>query len=142
MLIKTRYIILICIWLGIVLSVAVYAQGAPDIVWSVAGHSGSVEAVCFSDNGQTVISGGGTDAKIWQASNGTLLQTVDGFASDLLSVDISPNESLLTAGYVVGTYPPGGVMDVLDLSQGSVLYHFGGCFVTFSPDGSLIASAG
>ncbi len=119
-----------------------YGQGSPDIIWSISGHSNSVSSVSFSQNGQKVISGGGTEAKIWQASNGNLLQTIPGFASDLLSVSISPNDSLLAAGYVVGTFPPGGVMDIIDISQGTILYHYGGCFVKFSPDGSLVASAG
>jgi WD40 repeat protein len=124
------------------LSVSLFAQGAPDIVWSIAGHTSSVESIGFSYDGLSIVSGGGTEAKIWQASDGTLLQTVTGFASNLLSVDISSDNSLLAAGYVVGTYPPGGVMDVMDLVQGSTLYHFGGCFVKFSPDASLIASGG
>jgi WD40 repeat protein len=121
---------------------AAFSQGSPDILWSVAGHSNSVESISFSEDGQEVISGGGTDVRIWQAATGSLLQTIAGYPTELQSVSISPDESYLAAGYIVGTFPPGGVMDIRALPQGNIVFNFAGCFVKFSPNGELIASGG
>jgi WD40 repeat protein len=126
-------------------SVQGFAQGDPDIIWKVDGHSNSVEAVAFSPDGQTMASGADyTDSqvKLWRTGNGELLHTLSGHATGVRSVDFSPDGQYLAAGYIVTGYPPGGEMKVWDLSTQTVRHTFGGCFAAFSPDGAFVASGG
>jgi len=126
----------------ILFSSTAFSQGAPNIIWSQAAHTNSVESIAFSSDGQKVVSSGGQEVKLWQASDGMLLQTISGFPSDVESIDLAHNNIHLAAGYIVGTYPPGGVNSVRDINQGIELYSFGGSYVKFSPNGGIIASGG
>lgn len=126
----------------LVLQHGAWAQGPPDIVWQVPGHINKVDAVAFSPSGQVVASGAGDEVKLWGAENGTLIDTFAGHAAGVLSVDLSPDGQLMAAGYIVSGYPPGGVMNLWEISAHTVRYDFGGCYVAFSPDGGLIASGG
>jgi WD40 repeat protein len=119
--------------------------GDPEILWEEEGHSRSVYGVDFSKDGQTVASGADysdSSAKLWQASDGTLLKTFPDNDDGVLSVDISSDNQFLAVGYIVTGYPPGGKMNLWDISSESVINDFGGCYVSFSPDGKFIASGG
>ena len=117
----------------------------PDIFWEVEGHTRSVYGVAFSHDGLTVASGAydpDNTAKLWQADDGTLLHTYPDNDDGILSVDISSNNEFLAAGYIVNGYPPGGKMNLWDISEETVVNDFGGCLVSFSPDSEFIASGG
>ena len=117
----------------------------PDILWEVEGHTRSVYGVAFSHDGLTVASGAydpDNTAKLWQADDGTLLHTYPDNDDGILSVDISSDNEFLAAGYIVTGYPPGGKMNLWDISEEVVVNDFGGCYVSFSPDGEFIASGG
>jgi WD40 repeat protein len=119
--------------------------GDPDILWEVEGHTRSVYGVAFSHDGLTVASGAyspDSTAKLWQADDGTLLHTYPDNDDGILSVDISSDNEFLAAGYIVTGYPPGGKMNLWDISEEVVVNDFGGCYVSFSQDGEFIASGG
>jgi WD40 repeat protein len=119
--------------------------GNPDILWEIKGHTRSVYGVAFSHDGLTIASGAyspDSTAKLWQASDGTLLYTYPDNDDGILSVDISSDNQFLAAGYIVNGYPPGGKMNIWDISEETVLNDFGGCHVSFSPDSDFIASGG
>jgi uncharacterized protein with WD repeat len=122
-----------------------FAQGDPEIIWKVEGHTRSVEAVAYSPDGQTVASGADYDdsqVKLWRTGNGALLHTFTGHDSGVQSVDFSPDGRFLAAGYIVSGYPPGGQMKLWDVQEHTLLHTFGGCFVSFSADGAFVASGG
>jgi WD40 repeat protein len=81
-------------------------------------------------------------AKIWDAADGTLLHTFPGHSWGVVSVDFSPDGQLLAVGYIKGDYVPGGLVDVWDIANETVLQRFGGAHVAFSADGELLASGG
>jgi WD40 repeat protein len=119
--------------------------GDPDILWKVEGHTRSVNGVSFSNDGLTVASGAydpDNTAKIWQADDGTLLKTYPGNEDGIISVDISSDNQFLAVGYIVTGYPPGGKMNLWDITGETIVNDFGGCHVCFSPDGEFIASGG
>ena len=121
------------------------SDNSPDIVWEIQGHSHSVSAVAFSHDGLTVASGAGnpdSSAKLWQATDGTLLHTYPDNDDGVVSVDISSDNEFLAVGYIITGYPPGGKMNLWDITEETVLNDFGGSYVAFSPDGEFIASAG
>ena len=120
----------------------VFAQGDPDIVWMNDPQDGSVDGVDFSNDGQFVASGAGENARLWDASDGTLLSTFSGHDVGIASVDISPDGEILAAGYIIGGYPPGGGSKLWNIAEGSLMYRTGGCFVSFSGDGQYVASGG
>jgi WD40 repeat protein len=121
------------------------AQGLPDILWETVGHGNGVEGIAFSADGQTVVSGGAYDDcvfKLWAAADGSLLQEFSVYPSGILSVDIDPAGEVVAVGYIVNGYPPGGVCAIWDLETGSERFTAGGCYVSISADGELLASGG
>ena len=87
------------------------AQGDPEIIWMVEGHTNSIEAVAYSPDGQIVASGADYDdslVKLWRTSNGELLNTFTGHDGGVQSLEFSQDGQFLAAGYIVNGYPPGG----------------------------------
>jgi WD40 repeat protein len=65
---------------------------------SLEGHTNNVQSVVFSPDGQLVATGSSDGTiKLWQVSDGKLLQTIQGQA-EVLSVDFSPDGTVLAAG--------------------------------------------
>ena len=118
------------------------AQGTVPLVWSIQAHTHSIASVSFAADGQSVVSSAGDEAKSWQASDGSLLQTFPDHVDGVIATDISPDGSYLAVGYIVSGYPPGGVMNLWDVAGETVQATYGGCHVAFSPAGDLIASGG
>ncbi|MHC4946097.1 MAG: WD40 repeat domain-containing protein [Planctomycetota bacterium] len=121
------------------------AQGNPEVIWMVDGHTRSVEAVAYSPDGQTVASGADYDdsqVKLWRVCNGALLDTFIDHSTGVRSIDFSPDGQLMAVGYIVSGYPPGGQMKLWDVQAQTTRNTFGGCFVSFSSDGAFVASGG
>jgi len=120
-------------------------QGTPDILWEVDGHADSVQGITFSSDGRRVASGADywdNTVKVWNAADGALLQTLPSDGIGVVSVALPPNEEFLAAGYAVSGYPPSGLADLWDLGSEEVMDTFGGFYVAFSADGSVLASGG
>jgi len=147
------------IWVGIAAPPCALAQGPPDVVWTGQAKSGYVYAVAFSPDGQIVATGDGVPAEydpdtgtfypgegtvsLWNAADGTLLQSRTEDQTEVSSVAISPDGQRLAAGGEGILRPFLTVWDLLDLSSFRVLsdYPFDGPrSLAFSPDGQLLAA--
>lgn len=70
----------------------------PDIVWTAGGHSGSVRAVAYAPDGQTVVSGHGDNTyRLWRVSDKALLQAVNGHTSHVEQVALSPDGQIFAS---------------------------------------------
>ena len=124
------------------------AQAQPDVVWRITGHGDSVEAVAFSADGTMVASGANASASevhVRSAADGTLLHTFPGGISGVRSLAFSPSGETLAVGSIILGWPypiPAGVADIWDLSSETMLHRFSGGNVSFSADGTRVASAG
>lgn len=81
------------------------ASGSHDctaIVWpnhTLTGHSASVLCLAISPDGHTLVSGSNDkEIKVWNLSNGDLLNTLTGHSAPVLSVVISPDGQTLVSG--------------------------------------------
>jgi WD40 repeat protein len=107
-----------------------------------SGHSGDVNAVCFSPDGSKIASGSSDrTAIIWQARTGRELLTLKGHSDAVWSLAFSPDgRRLVTAGLdgaaVVWDALTGRRLHILKGHTGWVIH------VAFSPDGNRIATAG
>jgi WD40 repeat protein len=123
-------------------------QDAPDVVWQVAAHGASVDAVAFSADGTMVASGSGGSnptAQVRDAADGNLMHTFPGQANGVRAVDFSPTEGLLAVGGIVpgSGYPVNsGATDVWRLADETMVHSFAGGYATFSADGARLASGG
>ena len=130
------------------------AQGRPNIVWASGGHSGSVNSVVYSRDGQLLASGSADRTiKLWRP-NGTFIRTLaipydsNAQITDVLSVALSSDGALLGAGvelYHASSQTSFGAVQIWRTSDGALVQNFTsyGAAVTsvaFSPDGQLIAS--
>ena len=144
---------LVGLLVGLAMSAPASAQDSPDLVWEVAGDAGGVSAVAFSPDGQQVASGAGSQdptAKVWDAADGTALATFPApsrsgaTSTGVASLAFSPAGLLAVGGFVFSTgYPvPGGAADVWRLADETMVHSFGGSYVSFSADGTLLATGG
>jgi len=130
------------------------SQGRPDIVWAGGGHSGSINSVAYSHDGQLFASGSADRTiKLWRA-NGTFIRSLalpynsNAQITDVPSVAFSPDDTLLGAGvelYHATTQTTYGALQIWRISDGALLQNFTSygeavTSVSFSPDGQLIAS--
>ena len=129
-------------------AVAAHAEEPPDIIWQVQAHYVNLQAVTFSPDGQLIASGSNIpdpEVQVRSAADGSLLHTVPAQASGVTSLAFSPVDAeLAVGGVVLGTgYPvPSGVCRVWKYEEEELLHSFGGGLVSYSADGSLLASAG
>lgn len=130
------------------------SQGRPNIVWAAGGHSGSINSVVYSHDGQLLVSGSSDRTiKLWRA-NGTFVRSLaipydsNAQITDVPSVAFSPDGTLLGAGvelYHASSQTSFGAVQIWRISDGALVQNFTsyGAAVTsvaFSPDGQLIAS--
>ncbi|KAJ5690340.1 hypothetical protein N7462_004732 [Penicillium macrosclerotiorum] len=104
-------------------------------------HSGSVNSVAFSPNGQLIASAS-TDrtVKLWEITTGTLLQTLKGHTLSVNSVAFSPN------GRLIASASWDDKVKLWEVTTGALQRTFRGHSdsvnsAVFSPDGRLIVSA-
>lgn len=131
-------------------------QGRPNIIWANAGHSGYVNSVKYSPDGQLFVSGSNDRTiKLWH-SNGMFIRTfvipydINGQLTDVLSVAFSPDGALIAAGveqYNATTQTEFGAVQIWRVADGALVQNFSGYgaavnSVAFSPDGQYVASGG
>ncbi len=108
----------------------------------VVRHGGLVHGVALAASGRLIASGGADRAvRLWDASTGKLLRTLDGHEDGVLSVAFSPDDRwLLSSSY-------DGTARLWDVASGTPLAVLQGHTwwvwqAGFSPDGSRIVTAG
>jgi WD40 repeat protein len=118
----------------------------------------STKSLAMSPDGQILAAGSSTtgsdgqctdcSTKMWRIADGTLLQTIDGNNSGILSLAFPPDQEVIAAGSGDRIYD--GVVRFWRLSDGALVRFFnqdpnnGASYVTsvtYSPDGSLFAFA-
>ncbi|PSO77343.1 MAG: hypothetical protein BRC40_02010, partial [Cyanobacteria bacterium QH_8_48_120] len=66
---------------------------------TIKGHSGWVNSVAMSSDGQTIVSGSDDHTiKVWNLDTGELLHTLEGHSDSVNSVAISPNGRTIVSG--------------------------------------------
>ncbi len=104
------------------------------------GHSGSVNSVAISPDGQTVVSVSDDETiKIWQLSTGEELRTLTGHSKSVNSVAISPDGQTVVSGSSDKT------IKIWQLSTGQELRTLEGdgsvLSLAISPDGQILVSS-
>jgi len=119
-------------------------SSSPDIIWQAATNSDRINTCTFSHDGSQFISGSSDRLiNIWNASDGTLLQTLDTSAAEIHdnsveSLAISPNGTkIVSVSYkaVKVWTMPAGTLQTLGGHTDWVV----GC--AFSPSGTIFATA-
>lgn len=115
--------------------------------FTLKGHIWDIEALAFSPDGQTLISGSyDHTVKMWNLKNGKLIRTLDGHKDGVNDVIISPDGQLFfTAG---GTAEPNTnkVIKVWSMKTKKLLrtlkgHSLGVTSLTITPDGKTLVSA-
>ena len=117
-----------------------------EVVWQETAHPLGLADLDFSSDAALLATCGGRDGdatvRLWNASDGMPIESYTIGGSGMISVALSPDGEHLAAGYIVSGYPPGGQMQLINMTSGVVTREFGGCYVDFSPDGQFVVSGG
>ena len=124
-----------------------FASGAqrPVLRWLAGGHIG-VESVAYSPDGLYVATGSGDETiKLWRASDGTLVRSINAYITRVDAVDFMPDgQYLVSGGDRVFGYND-STLKLWNVATGELARGFnpGGPTVSsvdVSPDGSLLAA--
>ncbi len=136
----------------------ILATGSSDSnvrLWSISdgtllrvleGHKGSITAIAFSPNGQTLASSGGyytsnladNIIRLWHVSDGSLLYKLEGHSDMVYSLAFTPDNQVLASGSRDGTVR---LWQVTDGTMLRMVWGYGG-ISTISPDGQILATDG
>jgi WD40 repeat protein len=107
-----------------------------SLLRSLEGHFPGITSVAFSPNGMTMTSGSGDgNIRQWNLSDGSLLRTLSWQPSEISSIAFSPDGLTLASGSLFDS------LRLWNVSDGSLLSTLEkDRFVTFSPDGHILAS--
>ena len=123
---------------------------------TLEGHTDRVNSVAFSPNGKLLASGGGTfdeTVKLWDVETNTNTVTLEGHTDGVSSVAFSPDGKILASGVGDAFFPEffpessDNRVKLWDVASGEPIASLGGhtgevWSVMFSPDGTMLASAG
>ena len=130
------HIIIVCL---VFWAINTHAENTPEI-FIQTGHHDSVNSVCFSPDGQYIISGSNDHTiKLWEAESGKLIRTFKGHSDWVRSVSFSPDGRHIASGSDDNT------VKLWEAGSGKLISTFQGHSgsvnsVSFSPDGRRIAS--
>lgn len=124
-------------------------EGAPDILWTGLGHTGQVNAVAFSPDGQMIASASSDHTvKLWRVSDGALLATLHELLapSGATHQDVVNTVAFSHDGTMLATGSTDRHIKLWRVSDGALLRTMGGnefiLAVAFTPDDQLLASGG
>ena len=123
---------------------------------TLEGHTDKVSSVAFSPDGKILASGGGLfdrTVKLWDVETNTNTATLEGHTDGVSSVAFSPDGKILASGVGDAFFPEffpessDNRVKLWDVASGEPIASLGGhtgevWSVTFSPDGTMLASAG
>ena len=130
------------------------ATDKPEPARAIEAHTGWLRGLAVSPGGQLIATCGNDNlVKLWNASDGTLLQTLAGHAANVFSVLFHPSGQWLLSGDLLGQVHQwevaGGKLvrtfDAKELHtyEGGQAVHYGGVrSMALSPDGKSLACSG
>ncbi len=116
-------------------------QPINQVIFTLSGHSESVQAIAITPNGETLVSGSyDNTVKLWNLKTGKLIKTLEGHKEAVTSVAITPDGQILASGSNDNTVKvwdskSGELLRTLDTNKAAVTS------IIINPDGENLISA-
>ena len=131
-------------WLAVAGSIGIWIHDAHTLnpVKLLTGHTGSVESVSFSPDGNTIATGGNDDpVRLWDVNTERHIKTLTGHTGSVESVSFSPDGNTIATGGNDNTVHLWAVNTGRHIN--TLIGHTDSVnSVSFSPDGNTIATGG